>query len=88
MMREVGIHYYHEVAGAELKTVNVGCAETKLACASFEEDVWGVGFRELICDNLRSIRGAVVYDYELPVKVPVDGGIRQDAQEYVEVVGG
>ena len=74
-MREVGVHYYHEVAGAELQTVNVGCTEAEFACAGFEEDVWRVGFCELVCDDLSSVRGAVVDDYELPVELPGGPGV-------------
>lgn len=50
--------------------MDVGRAETELAGASFEVYVWCVGFCELVGDDLGSVWGAVVDDYELPVEVP------------------
>jgi hypothetical protein len=67
-VREIGVHYYYEVAGAEFETMDVGCAETELACASLEENVWGVGFCELVGNDLRPVGRAVVDYYELPVE--------------------
>jgi hypothetical protein len=73
-VREVGVHDDDEVAGCELQAVDVRCAEAELAGARLEEDVWGVGFCELVGDDLGAVGGAVVDDYELPVEVAVDGG--------------
>ena len=62
-----------EVARRELQPVDVGCAEAELAGAGLEEDVRGVGFCELVCDDLGPVRGAVVDYYELPVEVSEGG---------------
>jgi hypothetical protein len=71
-MREVGVHDDDEVARCELQAVDVGGAEAELAGARAELDArGGVGFLELLGDFLRSVRGAVVNDYELPVDVAV-----------------
>jgi hypothetical protein len=43
--------------------------KTELSSTRFEENMWAVGFCELVCDNLRPVRGSVINDYELPVKV-------------------
>ena len=79
MVREIGVHNDHEVAGAELKAVNVGRTEAELAGASFEEDVGRVGFCELFCDGLRAVGGAIVNDYELPVELPICARVRMVA---------
>jgi hypothetical protein len=71
VVREVGVHDDDEVAGCELQAVDVRCAEAELAGARLEEDVWGVGFCELVGDDLGAVGGAVVDDYELPVEVAV-----------------
>jgi hypothetical protein len=65
---EVGVHDDDEVARRELQAVNVGCSEAELAGAGLEDDVWGVGFDELVCDFLGAVGGAVVDDDELPVE--------------------
>jgi hypothetical protein len=74
-VREVRVHDDHEVARRELQPVDVGRAEAELAGARLQEDVWGVGFCELVCDDLGPVWGAVVDDYEFPVEVSVAGGI-------------
>jgi hypothetical protein len=53
-----------------LEPVHVGGAEAELAGPWLEEHMRGVGFRQLVGDDLRPVRGAVVDDYELPVEVP------------------
>lgn len=68
-MREIGVHDDNIVAGDELETVNVCRSKTKLSCARFEEDMGRVGFCELVCDHLGSVRGSVVNDDELPVEL-------------------
>jgi hypothetical protein len=73
VVREVGVHDDDEVAGRELQAVDVRCAEAELAGARLEEDVGGVGFCELVGDDLGAVRRAVVDDYELPVELAVDG---------------
>ena len=55
-----------------MKTVNICGAKTEFACAGFEEDVGRVGFCELVCDCLGSIRAAVIDDYEFPVELAVN----------------
>jgi hypothetical protein len=62
VVREVGVHDYYVVAGAELQTVDVGGSEAELACARVEVDMWGVDFGELLGDGLGAVgRGVVDY---------------------------
>ena len=71
MVGEVGIHDDHEVAGDELKTVDISGSETELTGARGEDDVLGsVGGLELAGDFLRAVGGCVVNDDELPVEAP------------------
>ena len=69
MMGEIRVHNYHEISRAEFQTVNVCCAESEFAGACLEQDVWAVGFGQLVCDDLGAIRRTVVDDYEFPVEV-------------------
>lgn len=68
-MGEIGIHYDNVVTAAELQAVDIGCTKTELTCARFEQDMGGVCFCELVCNDLCSVGGAVVDDYKLPVEV-------------------
>lgn len=70
MVREIGVHDDDEVAGCELQTVDVGCAEAELPGAGVEVDVWRVDLGELVGDDLGAVWGAVVDYDELPVEVP------------------
>jgi hypothetical protein len=74
VVREVGVHDDHEVAGCELQAVDVGGPETELASARLQVNVWGVDFGELIGNYFGSIGGVVVDDYELPVEVAAGRG--------------
>lgn len=49
--------------------MDVGCSEAQLAWARAQVHVGGVGFCELVGDDLGSVGGAVVDDYELPVEL-------------------
>lgn len=69
MVGEVGVHDDYEVAGAVLQAVDVGCAEAELAFSGVQVDAAGVGFCELVGDELRAVWGGVVDDYEFPVEV-------------------
>jgi hypothetical protein len=72
VVREVGVHDDDEGARGELQAVDIGRPKAELASAGLEEDVGGVGFCELVGDDLRSVGGAVVDDYEFPVEVSVN----------------
>ena len=75
MVRKVGVHDDHEVAGAVFEAVYVGRAEAEFACARLQVDVFGgVEFLELAGDDLGAIRGSVVDDYEFPVEVAAGAG--------------
>jgi hypothetical protein len=56
---EIRVHDYDEVSRYELQTMDIGRSEAELSSAGFGDYVWGVGFCELVCDNLGSVRGAV-----------------------------
>lgn len=69
MVREVGIHDDDEVALSKLQAVWIGGAEAELAFAGLEDDVRGVGFHELLCDILGTVRGAIIDNDKFPVEV-------------------
>jgi len=70
MMRQVGIHDYHEIPRAKVEAVDVCSSKTELASARFQNDlVLAVGSSQLPRDLLRAIRAVVVDDNHLPVEV-------------------
>lgn len=72
MVAEIRVHDDHVVSGCELQAVDVGGAEAEFASARADLDaLGGVGFLELGGDFLGAVGGAVVDDYEFPVKVAV-----------------
>lgn len=69
MVREIRVHDDYEITSRELQAMNVCGAKAEFAGARVEFDVvCAVGFDELFGDVLRSVGGAVVDDYDFPVK--------------------
>jgi hypothetical protein len=70
VVREVGVHDDHVVAGRVLQAVHVGCSQAEFTGARVQFDVQGAdGGDELFGDFLRAVGGAVVDDYYFPVEV-------------------
>ena len=75
MVREVCVHDDHKVAGAEFEPMHVRGAEPEFARARLQVDaLGGVDFLELARDDLCTVGGGVVDDYELPVEIATGGG--------------
>ena len=70
MVREVGVHDNDEGARSIFQAVDVGGAETHLARAGLQDDVRrAVDGLQLFGDGESAVRGAVVDDYNFPIKI-------------------
>jgi hypothetical protein len=75
---EVSVHDDNEVAGGILQAVDVGGAQTELALAGLEDDVFGaIEALELLADLEGTVRGAIVNDNDFPIEVAIFESRRQ-----------
>jgi hypothetical protein len=69
---EIGVHDDNKVAGSVFQAVDVSSSQTKLSLAGLEDNMFGaIKLLELLRDLEGTVRGSVVNDNDLPIKLPI-----------------
>lgn len=72
VVAEIGVHDDNEVTSSKLQAVDIRGAQTELALAGLEDNVFGaIEALELLADLEGTVRGAIVNNNDFPIEVAI-----------------